>query len=193
MMVLFFYLVVFGGAVIFITCLLDNEKEKEAAGDISPYNRKLKKFVSACDEKIRQNPHDAYLYFQRGKAKYNLCDFQGALDDYSHAIQLNPDDGDVYRARIQVIHMLDENSMALMDYTRLIELNYKDSAAYLGRAVIEKELNDYQSALEDLNEAIGLNPTFEAYLYRSEVKRALGDEDGARADEQKAKELEENK
>ena len=140
-MALFFYLMVFSGMVVLISRLVEVSDEKSE--DISPYNRKLKKFINACDEQIQQNPYDAHLYFQRGKVKCDLCDFRGALDDYTRAIELNPDDGDVYRARISVLQLVEESGTALADYTRLIELNYKDSAAYLGRAVIEEELNDY--------------------------------------------------
>ena len=62
--------------------------------------------------------------------------------------------------------------------------------AYNNRGVANYYLKQYPAAVEDFTKAIELNPTWaDAFANRAEAYRALGQEDNAEADEERAKEL----
>ena len=48
---------------------------------------------------IEINPQIASAYYNRGVAKDNLEDYQGAIADYTKAIEIDPDDASAYTNR----------------------------------------------------------------------------------------------
>ena len=64
------------------------------------YKIKTVNFVSRRSSTKDIKPNDkANFYYERGLEKKVLGDYQGALNDYSKAIQLNPNDSDFYYSR----------------------------------------------------------------------------------------------
>lgn len=60
----------------------------------------------------------------------------------------------------------------------------------LGRARARVELKKYREALGDLSSVLDRNPSYgAAYYWRSQTRAALGDEEGAREDEKRARAL----
>jgi Flp pilus assembly protein TadD len=103
---------------------------------------------------------DATDYCNRGAEKGQKGDFNGALADFSKAIELKPDYAEAYNKR------------------------------GLAKGGLAKSPNDVDSALADYNKAIELKPDYaEAYYNRGVAKQAKGDKSGALADQNKAIEL----
>ena len=65
---------------------------------------------------IELNPNFAEAYSNRGLAKYNLGDNQGAIVDYNKAIELNPNFADAYYSRGNSYQQLGEKQQALADF-----------------------------------------------------------------------------
>ncbi len=60
------------------------------------------------------NAQDAVAFFNQGLERYKVEDFQGAVKDFTQAIQLNPNDANAYNMRSSAY-------MALKDYQRAME------------------------------------------------------------------------
>ena len=68
-------------------------------------------------------------FYERGLAKYDLEDYNGAITDYNKAIQLKPDDADAYYNRGNAKDELEDKIGACTDWSKAGELG--DSDAYI--------------------------------------------------------------
>ncbi|MBP5625701.1 MAG: tetratricopeptide repeat protein, partial [Bacteroidales bacterium] len=121
---------------------------------------------------IELNPDSAVsAYCNRGAAKASLKDFYGAIIDYNKAIELDPQKTAAYYNRGNAKNNLKNFDGAIDDYSKAIELDPKLKPAYNNRAIAYKNLAAKTKDAEKKKE----------YLAK------------AKADEEKAKSLEEAK
>ena len=64
-------------------------------------------------------------WFKSATAKYKRKDYQGAIADYTKAIELSPDFTQAYHKRGVAYLMLGPKSKARADFKRAIELGYR--------------------------------------------------------------------
>jgi tetratricopeptide (TPR) repeat protein len=95
------------------------------------------------------------LYFSRGKIRLNLQDLDGALSDFSNAIQLNPSEGTYHQYRGSAQGRLGNHEVALVDLSRAIELQ-PDGDKYCCRGQAHYHLGQYKESLSDLTRALKL-------------------------------------
>ena len=118
------------------------------------------------------------------------------------AAKLKLGESEVDRGNVEKAQSLYERSIA--DSTQCIRLNPADEGAYGNRAMAKKMLADskskqgngkkahglYEAAIVDLDKVIRLNPrSARSYRNRARAKEALGQHDAAKADFEKAQEL----
>ena len=84
-----------------------------------------------------------------------MGDPDGAIADYSRAIELDSDDADAYYSRGNAKSELGDHYGAIADYSRTIELTPDFAANYLYRGVAKSKLGDRAGAEAD-RKAIGL-------------------------------------
>ena len=133
------------------------------------------------------NAKSAEFYNERGRDKLDAEDYQGAISDFTKAIEINPKNGDFFYNRGLAKENLEDYQGAISDFTKAIKINPKDADAYHIRGSIKISLEDYQGALSDFTEAIKLNPkNGDAYFERGVVKENLKDYQGAISDLTKA-------
>ena len=137
-----------------------------------------KKFASISDSL------SAYEYKERGKLKSNDGDEQGAINDFSKAIELKRDYDTAYYNRGNGKLKLGDAKGAIKDYTKVISLKSGiEHLAYCARADAKDALGDWRDALVDYSKAIELNPRFIApYVNRGVLKSEMGDYEGEIAD-----------
>jgi tetratricopeptide (TPR) repeat protein len=146
----------------------------------------IQAFTKAAD--IR--PNWAPGYVNRGGAYQRLEQFDAAIRDYTRAIRLNPKLYNAYLGRAQCYVHQQQDGLAFDDFNQAIALKPDAPLALVGRAEIYLRRKAYHKALADFDESIRLSPDLAgAYRGRANARRALGDERGAQADEQKHKEL----
>ncbi len=195
---------------------LANQKLKE----IEEYLRQKASSKSINDNKKATgiNPKDAEAeaYYNLGIAKFRLEDFQGAIDNYTKAIEINPtkaliylsrgkakfDSGDlegsfddVFKAKelgsedaIQLLKKIRKEIELIK--TKAIENDPSNSEAYYTRANSKLHSEDVEGAIEDLNKAIEINPSYkDAYNFRGLIKSQLKDFSEAIDDYSKAIEI----
>ncbi len=126
----------------------------------------------------------------RGIEKGKEGDLDGAIGDFTRAIELNPKDDAPYYNRAQAKWLKKDAAGAIADYTRAIELGSTNPAAYNNRGNARAENNDRDGAIADYTRAIQLKPDYaRAYHNRAVTKKENGDATGAEADFKAAEKL----
>jgi tetratricopeptide (TPR) repeat protein len=126
----------------------------------------------------------------RGIEKGKEGDLDGAIADFTRAIELNPKDDAPYYNRAQAKRLKKDAAGAVADYTRAIELGSTNPAAYNNRGNAKAENNDGDRAITDYTRAIELRPDYaRAYYNRAVAKKEKGDAIGATADFKTAQKL----
>lgn len=86
------------------------------------------KALAEFNNAIRVRPHDAYLYSERANLRRkNLEDKNGALEDYTQAINLHPDNPLFYLWRSQLYYEIGDKLKAMTDYNTAIRLAPEDT------------------------------------------------------------------
>ena len=138
------------------------------------------------------SPHmTAEDFFDRGLDKRKKGDNQGAIEDYTKAIELNPDYATAYYNRGIAHSDLKEYQQAIADYTESIRLKNPELwVPYNGRGIAHSDLKEYQKAIADYSKAIELNPDYAtAYYNRGIAHSDLKEYQKAIADYSKVIEL----
>ena len=128
--------------------------------------------------------------FNQGVEKYEAGNYQGAIADYTKAIEINPQEAIPYYYRGDAKFNLQDYQGAIADYTKAIEMNPEYADAYNNRGIVKRYLKDYKGAIADYTKAIEINPQdVGAYTNRGIAKNGLKDYQGAIADYNKALEI----
>jgi lipoprotein NlpI len=129
-------------------------------------------------------------FVRTGDAKSAKYDLNGAIADYTKALDLKPDYIDAFRARALAKLIKGDPDGAIADSTKAIELQPDAPGSYTLRGSAKQEKGDIDAAIVDFSKAIELQPTLAGnYNVRGHSKLAKSDIDGALADFSKAIEL----
>ena len=130
----------------------------------------------------------AQVFANRGYAKFQNGDYQGALADFNKAIEINPQDAFAYNNRGIAKKEAGDFQGAIADFNKALAINPQDAYIYFdNRAGAKIELGDYQGAISDTSKTIEIDPKYKnAYERRGIAKQSLGDDRGACADYKKA-------
>jgi Flp pilus assembly protein TadD len=127
---------------------------------------------------------------ERGNSKLDKGDFDGAIVDYSKAVELKADFASAYSNR--GIAKADKGDFdgAIADYAKAIELRPDFADAYNNRGIAKQSKGDFDGAIADYSKAIQFGPAdADAYNNRGIAKADKGDFDGAIADSTRAIQL----
>jgi tetratricopeptide (TPR) repeat protein len=129
------------------------------------------------------SPKTADDFSNRGFARQNKGDLDGAIQDYNQALNLDPRNVEALYRRGLARQAKGDPDGALADYNQAIDLSPKQADAYSNRAFIKQGKNDMDGALADYTQALLLNPKIpRAYYNEGLIKVQKGDLDGAIAD-----------
>ncbi len=96
--------------------------------------------------------------FDRGLAKERNDDWNGALADFTQAIELDPKMFLYFLARGTAKETKGDYAGAMTDFDRLVELNPTDAESYTNRGECRQMLGKYAEALADYASAIQIDP-----------------------------------
>ena len=135
-------------------------------------------------------------YFNEGLKKYIAKDFEGAIEEYTKAIELDPNIVAAYNNRGLAKHELKAFESAKEDFTKAIELDPNLVVAFISRGLAKHGLEDFKGAVEDYTKAIELNPNeselFKIYIFRGFAQSKLNKNSEAIEDYTNAIELNPN-
>ena len=139
---------------------------------------------------IERQPKQALHYVNRAFAFTQLQEFAGATNDYDRAIELEPENERLYFLRGVFRMNCQLTELALADFERVLAITGGDDSAREYRASLLLRLNRYQEAIEDFAQLIAKYPESpHAYSGRAFAQAALGNNDRAQEDTQRASEM----
>jgi tetratricopeptide (TPR) repeat protein len=131
---------------------------------------------------VSKNTLNPLELYERGKAKDENSDYDGAIIDFTKAIELDSEYIDAFRGRASARIWINDYKGVVDDYTKVIELNFDDIDAYRSRGHAKASIKDYKGALKDFNKTIELDNESKAYSSRGRIKKKILDYDGALVD-----------
>lgn len=151
------------------------------------------KAIAELDKGINISPRSPKLYLMRGDCKWLNRDLDGAVADYTRAIELGPNAPGIERAyynRGTARQSMTNDINAFSDFEKAISIKSSYADPYYGRGAIFDKRGKTDFALKDFNKAIALDPEqTPAYSGRGNIRFRRNDIDGALADYNKSIEL----
>src|SRR5262245_1265641 len=130
---------------------------------------------------LAQAPRAAHDHFNRGSSLYQKGDFEGAIADFTKAIEISsrldnrrhPDD---WKNKTGF-------GGASSNFDNVKAIDQLAAVAYANRAVARYQLGDYEGTIADCNRAVAINPRLtDGYNNRGLARYAKKDYDGALVD-----------
>ena len=116
--------------------------------------------VELIGQAIRVRTDSAAAYYNRGKARRDLRQFQAAIEDYDKAVALAPGEADIHFNRANALRELKQNMAAVASFEKAIALTPGDPAVHNNCGDALRELGNYRQALESYDKALTLRPDF---------------------------------
>lgn len=126
---------------------------------------------------------------QTGSDKGSAGDWNGAIADFTKAMELDPDFSYAYYMRGLAETFLEDYVAAISDFTKFIAIDPNDPLGYSSRGNAKYLSEDNQEALADFNKAIELAAAPGDYSSRGDVFRALANYEAAISDYSRAIDL----
>ncbi len=129
------------------------------------------------------DPSPAIAAYQRGVARYDEQDWEGAIRELTNAIQFNPRYAEAYLKRGNTHMQKDDWDAAISDYNHAISRDPREAIAWNNRGLAWQHKHEPEQALRDYSRPIELNPKWPvAYHNRAGIKHDQGDFQGALED-----------
>lgn len=112
--------------------------------------------LTLYDSVLKKYPRLVLAYSNRGLAKRIIGDHNGALDDYTKAIQIDPAYAIGYYNRAYTYVIKQNYDAALRDYDKAIELNSYNPDMLFNRGLVRFLTGNKQGACEDWRKAFQL-------------------------------------
>lgn len=177
--------------VLFLTVLVISCGKKQSEKDFNKLSDKEK--IDLLDAKIRKDPKNAELYYQRGKVFAHMENTKEALFNAQKAIELDKKQVKYYIFEADVLFSRGETTLAFNSLQEALKVDNKSTEAYLKIAELSLYMKDYTKSMDNIKQALTidkLNPT--AYFLRGYIMKETGDTARAVIDYKKAIELKSN-
>jgi len=154
----------------------------------------LQQAIKDYNKAIEIDASVSWFFARRGDLYRAVGKIDLAKKDIGRAIELNPNDYYPYRTRALLRWWYDGkiDEVVLNDFNKAMELfpEYYEVMQYRGE--LNRQLGNYEQAMKDLNTAMSNLKNGLPYVYRGLLYQDLGEKDKAKADFEKALELEPN-
>lgn len=149
--------------------------------------------IQYFNQAIQAKPYLAMPYFLRSIAKLNLEDYMGAEEDATEAIARNPFIADAFEVRGVARQSRGNSAGAIEDYNEALKLLPDNRGLLFNKALAQEDVKDYDGASQTYETLLKSYPRYEnAYMGRARLQLAVGDTIAARADLDRAIELNSN-
>jgi tetratricopeptide (TPR) repeat protein len=152
--------------------------------------------LKKAKEKAEPVLQTAAEYYDRASAKSDSGNCEGAIADYTKALELDPNDSYSYWGRGYCKRKLKnpDNEGAIEDYTKGLAIDSTVSGLYSNRAYAYADIKNFPAAIADYGKAIEFikddtDEEAQLYNYRGLIELQTGDKKAAIKDFKMAKNL----
>ncbi len=132
--------------------------------------------VQQITDKIRKDPKNPDLYFQRSQAHAAEGMFLLALDDVKRCLSIDSLNSDYHGFKGEIHYLNKQPENAVESFNRALELNSENTDALLKLAEIKLLLRRYQECFDLANDALRINDQlYNAYFIKGYAHYELGD------------------
>ena len=117
---------------------------------IKLFSKYIIKYSTYADDYVR----DAYYY--RALSKVSIEDYDGAISDFTKAIEIYPEYTSAYLNRGAIKLKIEDHYAAISDFTKAIEINPESVQAYLFRGATKLKIEDLKGACFDAKKIASL-------------------------------------
>ncbi|BAS55141.1 tetratricopeptide TPR_1 repeat-containing protein [Leptolyngbya boryana NIES-2135] len=122
---------------------------------------------------------DVTSHLNRAITRYEMGDFQGAIEDYSKVVELDSNHYIAYNNRALIKFELGNYAEAIADLNRAVISHSGNCIAYCNRGVIWAQMGEKNNAIDDFSYAIQVDPAclnayFQRGLARMKFENTLG-------------------
>ena len=147
-------------------------------------------FEDRLTETIEADSTMLYPYLERALQRFEGGYYEGAVEDYSNALEIDPRDAEIWLGRGLAREKLKDYDGAFSDYTKAIDLKEDFFKAWINRGNVLFKLERYKDAIDDFNVALIYQPNYASAIYnRAMCKAKLKDKPGACEDLKLAEQL----
>ena len=143
-------------------------------------------FVPACQRganSTTDNPQSAADYYNRGVERQNKGDADGAIADYTKAIELDPKSFSAYNNRGNLKQDKGKVKEAVVDFQHAVSINPSHATAHFNLGHVYQGKKDYEGAIYEYTKAIEAKPDYAmAYANRGLCNLYLNSDDEAQKD-----------
>jgi tetratricopeptide (TPR) repeat protein len=165
-------------------------KAKERFGADGIFWRYIKRVYNLTGVEPKLGAETPNGYTLRGIVRGDKGDLDGAIADFSRALELDPKFAKALYNRGTVRRKKGDLEGSITDFNRAIECDPNMAAPWTSRGLTLRKMGDLEGAIADHTRAIELSPEMMvAWLNRGGARREKGDLDGAISDFTRAIEL----
>ncbi|MFB6258986.1 MAG: tetratricopeptide repeat protein [Flavobacteriales bacterium] len=152
----------------------DKKKEEGLPAKYNPDS--LQKELEELNERIKKNPQNADLYYQRAGVKKRQGNIQLAIEDMKRALRIDSTRSDLHQ-RMGTLYFRNRNvKRSKKHFRRAIALDGENTKAYIGLADLYRATRQYQNAIDYANEALKVDPHLaRPYTIKGLVHQQTGD------------------
>lgn len=133
----------------------------------SPSHRNLHNAQIAYDQYLAARRDNPTAFHNRGDARKDVGDFEGAVADYTEALAVNPRYVNALKNRGHLLYAhLDRPAEGLADLNRALELAPEDFWSYMGRGAIYEGTGRFAEAEADYRRAFDIDSERHFIWYR---------------------------
>jgi tetratricopeptide (TPR) repeat protein len=114
----------------------------------------LKSILNTANQRLENNPNDAFYLSVRANVYYNLGELGKALNDLNKAVLLDKDNWENYYNKGIILHELGKNDSSIVAYNQAISLNNKNYKIYAACGLAQYELGKYIIAIDNYSKSI---------------------------------------
>jgi tetratricopeptide (TPR) repeat protein len=143
-------------------------------GVIYHQQKEHEKALTLIDQSLKQKPHNAEAYVNRGVVHQSLGRSYESLQDYETAIKISPNLIEAYSNRGKVLELLERYDESLECLGEVLKINPESIHVYLNYGNVYHKQKKFSEALESYEKALALLPEFpEAHYNKGVVLQEL--------------------
>ncbi|MDD3877699.1 MAG: tetratricopeptide repeat protein [Bacteroidales bacterium] len=124
------------------------------------YQKVWQNSITLWNNVLELNPENVMALNSRAEAKYEINDFNGALEDLSNSIRIDSSNHKIYSNRGLIYYQMKDFDAALNDFNSALKFDSNNYFAYYNQGKVFSEIGKTDEAINSLSRAIEIDSTY---------------------------------